>query len=205
MIVPVILAIAVVELAMEMVAGPDQFGRMLLLGVGRLAETALIIAVLHIRKAGLDAIGLKWEERGTGFVRGLFWSAGFGIIVLIVGLLLLAAGINPLPLVRTSLPATGKELLLLFAVGGLAAPIAEEFFFRGILYGFFRRWGVVPALAVSTACFVLAHAPQTGIPFSQIAGGILFALAYEREGTILVPITIHVLGNMTIFALSLFL
>jgi len=37
----------------------------------------------------------------------------------------------------------------------------------------------------------------------QIVGGIIFAIAYEKEGSLIVPITIHVLGNMAIFTLSL--
>jgi hypothetical protein len=36
-------------------------------------------------------------------------------------------------------------------------------------------------------------------------GGIVFAVAYELEGNLMVPITIHVLGNTAIFALSLVL
>jgi membrane protease YdiL (CAAX protease family) len=38
---------------------------------------------------------------------------------------------------------------------------------------------------------------------AQIIGGIVFALAYEASGNLLVPITIHVLGNLAIFTLSL--
>jgi membrane protease YdiL (CAAX protease family) len=48
-------------------------------------------------------------------------------------------------------------------VGGIVAPVAEEVFFRGIL----------------------------------------FAAAYEIEKNLIVPITIHCLGNLAIFSLSL--
>jgi len=202
-ILPVILAIAAAELAMDAVAEICQCSRMLLLGCVRLIEAGLIIAVLRIRKRDLDAIGLKWAERGRGFTRGLLWSGGFGLLVLLAGFILFAAGINPLTLVRTPLPSTTGETFLFFAVGGLAAPLAEEFFFRGILYGFFRRWGLAPALVLSTLCFVLAHTSSPGLPIPQITGGILFALAYERERNILVPVTIHALGNWAIFAVSL--
>jgi hypothetical protein len=34
-------------------------------------------------------------------------------------------------------------------------------------------------------------------------GGILFAVAYELEKNLLVPIIIHVLGNLAIFVLAL--
>jgi len=35
-----------------------------------------------------------------------------------------------------------------------------------------------------------------------VVGGIVFAIAYETEGSLMAPLTIHVLGNTAIFALS---
>jgi membrane protease YdiL (CAAX protease family) len=35
-------------------------------------------------------------------------------------------------------------------------------------------------------------------------GGLVFAVAYEIEKSLLVPITIHVLGNFAIFSLPYF-
>ena len=72
-----------------------------------------------------------------------------------------------------------------------------------MLYGFFRRWGVGVALVLSTLIFVLSHAITHGIPVTQVVGGILFAVAYEVEGILFVPITIHCLGNMAIFTIAL--
>ncbi|MBW2341949.1 MAG: CPBP family intramembrane metalloprotease [Deltaproteobacteria bacterium] len=42
-----------------------------------------------------------------------------------------------------------------------------------------------------------------GIPLPQVVGGIVFAVAYEIEGSLMVPITIHVLGNLAIFMRSM--
>ena len=39
-----------------------------------------------------------------------------------------------------------------------------------------------------------------GVQVTQLVGGILFAVAYEVEGSLMTPIVIHVLGNMGIFA-----
>jgi len=137
----------------------------------------------------------------SGLKRGLVWSAGFGIIVLLVSAALFAAGINPLTLIHTRLPAGRNEIILFFLIGGMISPVAEEIFFRGIIYRFFRRWGVFAAVAISTLAFVLAHPAGSGFPLPQITGGILFAMAYEKEGNLMVPITIHILGNMAIFSL----
>jgi len=57
---------------------------------------------------------------------------------------------------------------------------------------------------VSTLTFVLVHPSAFhGIPLTQAVGGILFALTYEKERNLMAPITLHVLGNSAIFALSL--
>ena len=69
---------------------------------------------------------------------------------------------------------------------------------------FFRRWGVAAALVASTLAFVLAHPLGHRFPLTQVVGGVVFAVAYEVEGDLIVPITIHVLGNLALFTLSLF-
>jgi len=113
------------------------------------------------------------------------------------------AGSNPLPLIKTSLPSQPWSVILFFAVGGLLAPIAEEVFFRGLIYGYMRRWGIIIACLFSVTPFVLLHSTGGSLPIPQIAGGIIFALAYELEGSLLVPIIIHSSGNLAIFSLSL--
>jgi membrane protease YdiL (CAAX protease family) len=86
-------------------------------------------------------------------------------------------------------------------VGGLLAPIAEEVVFRGLIFGYLRRWGLPAALLISTAIFAALHLPA--IPATQIVGGAVFAIAYHIEGSLMVPILIHSLGNLAIFTLSL--
>ena len=99
---------------------------------------------------------------------------------------------------------SSKSVIIIYLlVGGIVGPLAEEVFFRGLIYGFLRRWGAVVAVTVSTLIFVLAHPSAfSGIPFTQAVGGILFAMAYEKEQNLVAPITIHGLGNLAIFALS---
>jgi hypothetical protein len=115
-----------------------------------------------------------------------------------------SAGTDPFALIGGRLPAKASHVLLLFAVGGVIGPMAEEVIFRGLLYGFFRRWGVVPALLISTGIFVLVHLLVRSVPgyaITQAIGGVVFAVSYELEKNLMVPITIHCLGNMAIFLL----
>jgi len=166
----------------------------------RIFELALFLVTFSLWGNGLKSIGLARDQIFPGIKRGLIWSAGFGFIVSIGFGALLVLGQNPLEFFRAPLPETAGALSLFFLVGGLIAPVVEEVFFRGILYGFFRKWGVIPALLVSTALFILAH---PGASITQSVGGIIFALAYEREGKLMVPITIHAIGNSALFTLSL--
>ena len=61
------------------------------------------------------------------------------------------------------------------------------------------------AIVISTALFVLSHATDSSLPITQVIGGLLFAVAYEIEKNLVVPIIIHSLGNLAIFCLSYFL
>jgi membrane protease YdiL (CAAX protease family) len=173
------------------------------LGVARFLELGLIVLIVHSVEESLSSIGLDRTRWVAGLKRGLFWSAGFGALSGIVFAVVFIAGINPLSLIRTRLPKTSPDLLLFFVVGGIVAPVAEEVFFRGIFYGFLRRWGITVALVLSSCAFAFTHGLGHGFPVTQLVGGILFAVSYELEKNLLVPIAIHILGNIAIFSLSL--
>ena len=196
-------AIASIEAAMRLFFIRGLSSPMLALGGVRLIEAGLIVTSVMIWGNGVTSLGLARSGIVVGLKRGLLWSAGFGAIALLSFIVLFLAGIDPLKIIEVRLPATQWGIALFFIVGGLIAPVAEEIFFRGMLYGFFRRWGMVVALLISTAAFVIAHPVFPAIPLPQLVGGIVFAVAYEVEGSLMVPITIHVLGNLAIFTLSL--
>jgi membrane protease YdiL (CAAX protease family) len=176
---------------------------MIILGIARLLEIILIILIVLIWGNGISSIGLGRSKMVPGLKKGLIWSAAFGFVVSFALVVLFAAGINALTLIQVRLPPRSGEIALYFLIGGMVGPVTEEIFFRGILYGFLRRWGAVVALVLSTLIFVLIHPTNHGLPITQAVGGIIFAVAYEVERSLMVPITIHALGNMAIFTLSL--
>jgi membrane protease YdiL (CAAX protease family) len=173
-----------------------------LLGSVRLLQILLIVSLVTSRGKGLSSIGCAKEKVAWGLKRGMIWSGLFGLLAGLVFILLYAFHVEPGRLIKTDLPSTGPQVVLFFVVGGLIAPVAEEIFFRGIVYGFLRRWGPAVALIGSTLLFAGVH-QGAGVPITQIIGGLVFAAAYEIEGNLVVPITIHVLGNTAIFGLSL--
>ena len=80
----------------------------------------------------------------------------------------------------------------------LLAPIAEEFFFRGLLQTLLvrvlrRRWA---AIAVTSIAFGAIHFPQPQAVLALIVLSVLIGFAYERTGSLLPPILIHALFNL---------
>lgn len=172
------------------------------LGIIRCVEALLLLFISLRLEKNPNAIGLSRSKLLPGLVRGLIWSACFGIAAGVLFLVSFIAGINALRLLKVALPAAPHQIFLFFLVGGIIGPIWEEIFFRGIIFGFFRRWGVFAAILISCVLFVLPHYDGHHLPLTQIVGGIVFAVAYEREKNLMVPITIHCLGNTAIFSLG---
>ncbi len=174
----------------------------MLLGAVRLLEAASLVLLVMATEKGLSPIGLKKGKILDGIRRGIIWSACFGIVAAFGLVLFQAMGIRLLEKVRIPMPPDFDAVFFIFLVGGLIGPIAEELFFRGIVYGFFRRWGKVTAILSSAFLFVIAHPALPAIPVIPITGGLLFAVAYEMEGNLMVPLSIHILGNMAIYTIS---
>jgi uncharacterized protein len=95
----------------------------------------------------------------------------------------------------------GGESVLAAAVAVILivglAPIAEEVFFRGFLFGGLRtRLSLWPAALIAGVVFGLIHAP-TGItavvPLAMLGVGLSWL--YERTGSLGPPIILHVFNN----------
>jgi membrane protease YdiL (CAAX protease family) len=170
-------------------------------GLARLVDIAWMALIISRCPRGWNRTGLAAAGWRSGLIRGLIWSAGFGILAAIGYALLYMAGLDPLRIIRPGPTAFFPNPALLFWVGGFIAPIAEEIYFRGLMYGYCRRWGFWPALFLSTLVFTLLHGSAPGAPIPQFVGSLVFATAYEIEKSLLVPILIHILGNLAIFSL----
>jgi membrane protease YdiL (CAAX protease family) len=200
-----IVVITAVEIVVRLLINQGLITSLTASGLARLAEIIFLLVLINTREKSLSAIGLVSANTYQGIKKGLTWAVFFGAAAGLALLIIYLLDINVLKLFQMQLPANGYKLIVFFLVGAFIAPVAEEIFFRGILYGFFRRWGMLTALVLSTLFFVLSHPSRHTIPITQMIGGILFAVAYELEKNLLVPIIIHVLGNLAIFALALIL
>lgn len=84
----------------------------------------------------------------------------------------------------------------------IAAPIIEEFLFRGCLQTYLKqKMGIKAAIALSSLCFALFHfAPSQGIGnISLLVSLFIFALflgfIYERQASLFASISLHVTFN----------
>ncbi|MDX8408020.1 MAG: CPBP family intramembrane glutamic endopeptidase, partial [Mariprofundaceae bacterium] len=83
----------------------------------------------------------------------------------------------------------------------MLAPLAEELFFRAVVYRLFRQsFGMPVAIVLSAACFAMMHGALLS---PQLAGGLIFAVAYEWSRNLWVPIALHVGANAAVLLLSL--
>jgi membrane protease YdiL (CAAX protease family) len=92
-----------------------------------------------------------------------------------------------------ALPFTGYVV----ATNTLAA-VAEEAFFRRLVYGVLARYGTGVAVAGSAAAFALVHVTTYGVRVLPVdlAAGLLLSWQRAASGTWRVPAATHVLANL---------
>ena len=171
----------------------------------RMVETALIISVMVKMGPGLSSLGLASSTWKRGVLRGCLWCLSFAALAgLGMAAVYFFKGKNPLAFFGDPVPKEFFPALAYLLGAGLIGPVAEEVFYRGLLFGFFRQWGAGAAIIGSTALFVMSHDLGGGLPVTQTVGGLVFAYAYEREKSLLVPLMIHMSGNLAMAGLGVF-
>ena len=102
---------------------------------------------------------------------------------------------NPVTEILTS-GVTTPELIWVLLVLCLIVPVAEEIFFRGLVYrGLRARWGLLTAALASAAFFGVVHLEV--VHFLPIfALGVVVAYTLERTGSLVPAIVIHSLNNV---------
>jgi membrane protease YdiL (CAAX protease family) len=92
---------------------------------------------------------------------------------------------------------TWPTFLITLVGAGILAPVAEELFFRGALYPWFRRrFGVTVGVLASSLLFSLGHIDTAGVAASAFVLGAANALVYERSKTLWAPIVMHMTTNV---------
>lgn len=93
-------------------------------------------------------------------------------------------------------------LFIGLAAYGLIAPFAEEVLFRGIIYGYLRRFfGKKSGIFISALVFAVYHMNMVQGVYAFLMG-CLFAYAYEYFGSFKVPVVMHMSANILAYVLT---
>ncbi len=134
---------------------------------------------------------------------GLLWGLGgyfvavplmFGVALLNKKIWLGQGGSNPL--LKTVLEEQdGVALLVFFLTAAIAAPLFEEFLFRGFLLPSLTRYVPVGwAIALSALIFAAAHLSLSEVLPLTLLGAIL-GFVYTRSRTLISPMVLHSAWN----------
>jgi membrane protease YdiL (CAAX protease family) len=136
--------------------------------------------------------------------------------VLLVSALPAVDGVDPAALPAVWVAAAGIGLMAIAAVItgpsvpapamgwvvplNLAAAVAEEAFFRRLLYGGLRRWGVVAAIGGSALLFAAMHVPLYGAPvfWVDLGAGLVFGWQRWASGGWAAPAATHAAANLLV-------
>lgn len=178
--------------------------------IAAIGVAALVAAWLRVRHASsIPAVGLSAARRA----RDLAWGFGFGLVLypavafgaaIVIGLLLqivTGAEVSAPQQVPSGLDALGVGVVVLYAV--VVAPIAEEFFFRGVLLSSMAaRWGFWPGAFASGVLFGLIHYVPAPWPdavllmSAMVPTGMAMAWARRRRGSLYASIGAHAAFNV---------
>jgi membrane protease YdiL (CAAX protease family) len=90
-----------------------------------------------------------------------------------------------------------RAVAAILVAAGVIAPVCEEFLFRGFFYGVGKRFlSPVPAGILTAILFAAFHLNLASLA-SLFVLAICLTLAYERTGSLFVPICMHALFNFT--------
>ncbi|MBI2910665.1 MAG: CPBP family intramembrane metalloprotease [Chloroflexi bacterium] len=128
----------------------------------------------------------------TGLVAGLGINLGYARLLEVMGWSQLLPPPPPLPI-----EAGSPGLLMTALLVSLVAPVSEEMFFRGFLFGgLASRHGLWRAALLSSLLFALFHLdPRTLLPVFLL--GVLLAGLYVRTRTLWAPVFVHLGYNST--------
>ena len=189
----------------------QEMAQALLLPITLLMLIGTTIGYVRLRY-GPQAPALLFGQR-----RPSLRDAGYGILAGIAALAILAYGLGTVlqliaQALETELPnvqETFRQIAgdqaaapLLVAGSVLVAPVAEELFFRGMVFGVLRsRLDFWPAAGISGGLFALSHLQTTLEGYLLVILiiaplGMWLAWVYERRRTLLVPILVHAVFNL---------
>ncbi len=174
-----------------------------------LSVPAIFIALKN--KIPMNKTGFRFS--GWGWI---FGAGALGVAVLVFGGLASGFWSEALSLESESLAELFEKeggdrmwlnILYFKLVVALLIPVAEEIFFRGVIFRYIRqRKGFFISAGLSSLVFALAHFSLAALPYLFLLG-FACAFAFERSRSLLPAIVIHFVNNnmiVNLYILSTF-
>lgn len=153
---------------------------------------------------------LQWEHFRQHWRQGVLWGIGSHLTAWVVATLCVivaAAFGRDLSGVQGNNPLEGAPIGIWWVLTAITvvviAPLTEELFMRGMLFGWLRgRYGVRVGLLVSAVIFGAAHFNLLLLP-GLICSGLIFGILYERTGSLAPSMVAHATHNLISIGLAL--
>ncbi len=175
-----------------------------------LAVVFIIYFALSRHKEKLIALGISFKN----FIRNVLYGiAGYIAAVPLLLTILIAVSlvtdlVHYIPKEQAVVTLFMKEKNVMFLgytvlFAALVGPMIEELFFRGFMYNALKkRVGIFWAALVTASIFAGLHAHAVGfVPIMAL--GLLLVYLYEKTGTLVAPITVHIIHNTSMVFLVL--
>lgn len=134
-------------------------------------------------------------------------AAAYPVLMLVQAMVLGVSGgeMQPQDVVQFLQEAESpRDRLAVMTMAIVIAPVAEEVIFRGYLYPAGKRWaGPFFSLAGTSLLFAALHGHLSSVP-ALFALAMCLGLAYEKTGTLLVPMVMHAVFNAVSVAAIMF-
>jgi membrane protease YdiL (CAAX protease family) len=154
---------------------------------------------LALRPAGVPAAVLTTASVGAiGLVASVAGDAGTPRPTVAAWWLALAVGLVAFVAGRTHGHAAAPGWWMPAALGSAVAAVAEEAFFRRLVYGMLAHRGGATAIAGAALLFALVHLPAYGVSTMPInlAAGLVLGWQRWATGGWSVPALTHLAANM---------
>lgn len=111
---------------------------------------------------------------------------------------------EPQNVVQIFLKRSTETYLVAFTLFvAIVGPVLEEVFFRGFAYqALKKKWGVWPGAIITSAVFAAFHLNAVAF-FPILFLGLFLTYLYQSTGSLVAPITAHIIHNTIMVALTL--
>jgi len=202
----------------DLIWGEDSEGYNVAAAIGTMIWYIVVVLIVfrYVQSCGFPprALGLHWPTGGRdswGRLIGLGLLTFLAMQLVVYGYSIVAFELfdldflEPSDQIEDSLFDQDVALVFLGFAVVIGAPITEELFFRGFLFGGIRHYVplVLSALLTGLVFSLLHFNIGLIIPFTVI--GALLALSYQRAGNLITPISAHFLFNLVSFLALVFI